>query len=345
MRHIANRLTRRAPPPDNVRPISGRVTSSLLIAAIAALVVAIGGPAASEAQAPACAGAQALDPAKTCTDTATGTKPTVDDPFGEPDHPCRPLKEAADAGACAFGASEKRARLRIALIGDSHSFAWRAALHDIAGKQRWRGYSFAFPACQFTETWKHLQPAAKPTCKKAYAATKKFLKAHREIDAVIMTHEGDTELVVPAGQDRETLKVAGFKKTWKAYPKNIRRVIVLRDTPNASAKELECVKRIADAKSGPPGPPCAIPKSFVVPPDAAVTAQQQMGSSKYRTLDMNDLICDDALCYPALGGVLVNRDQTGHVTQTFARSTEPYLLARLKPLLPKPRTVKAKKKS
>lgn len=321
-----------------VARIRARITATLL-ALTATGLAALGGSGASVAQAPACRGAEALDPARTCADTATGTRPTVADPFAEPAHPCRPMKEAQDAYACTFGASEKRARLRIALIGDSHVQAWRALLHDLGAKQRWRGFSFAAPACNFTQTWRFLQPAAKAPCKAAYTATTRFLKAHPEIDVVVMTHEADTELVLPAGKDRETTKVTGYKRTWKAYPRTIRRVIVLRDTPNASAQELECVKRVADARSGPAGPPCAIPRAFALTPDAAVTAQAQMRSARYRTVDMTDLICDAALCYPALGGILVNRDQTGHVTQTFARSTAPYFLERFKPLLPKPRAV------
>lgn len=63
-----------------------------------------------------------------------------------------------------------------------------------------------------------------------------------------------------------------------------------------------------------------------------------MGSSRHRVVNMNGLICTATLCYPALGGILVNKDEAGHMTQAFAQTMEPQLLRALAPLLPTPRT-------
>ena len=130
------------------------------------------------------------------------------------------------------------------------------------------------------------------------------------------------------------MKVAGYQRTWRALPRNIRRVIVLRDTPNASQDELSCVRRAEAGSATGSARACAVPRAWTLTRDAAVAAARGLHSARYRVLDLSDLICSPALCHPAVGGVLVNRDTTGHITQTFARTTEPYLLQRLEALLP-----------
>ena len=52
---------------------------------------------------------------------------------------------------------------------------------------------------------------------------------------------------------------------------------------------------------------------------------------------MTDLMCSPKVCYPALGGVLLNFDVGGHMTLAFARTLKPQLWRRLAPLLPAPR--------
>lgn len=301
--------------------------------AVASTSLAAAGPAAAQ-EPPTCFGAPAMDPARPCVDRSVTVTPTVAGVDDEPLHKCRQVGAPKGVRVCAFGASTSRAKRSFALVGDSHTFAWRAALSDIGAAQGWRGYSLAAPACIFSEAAKALPPIPRDVCLPAYNGALRWLRQHREVDVVITTHEADTVLKVPRGKTLDGLKIAGFRRTWKAFPAHVRRVIVLRDTPNASAEELACVAQVAAAAVTPPGPICALPRAWTLTEDVAVQAAQGLRSPRYSAVDMTDLICSPALCFPAVGGVLVNRDKTGHVTQTFARSAEPYLLSRLQPLLP-----------
>jgi hypothetical protein len=315
--------------------MSLRTLRTGLLAIVVVLTAGLAPGAMSQAQTPVptCFGAPAMDPTMPCVDRLSTVTPTVAGVDDEPMVPCRPLKAPAAVHVCAFGASKSRARLRLALIGDSHTFAWRAALDQLGQSQGWRGYSLAEAACMFSEATKSLPAGPREHCLAAYRATLGWLRSHPEIDVVITTHEADTALDVPEGRTNDA-KIAGFRRTWKALPRSIKRVIVLRDTPNASRDELQCVERASASGVTAAARACAEPRSWELTKDVAVAAARGLHSARYRVVDLSDLICSPVVCHPEVGGVLINRDTTGHVTQTFARTTAPYLLRRLAPLLP-----------
>jgi hypothetical protein len=272
-----------------------------------------------------------MDPAFPCVSRLVTITPHVSATDDEPASPCDAVKSTPALNVCAFGVSKSKARLRIALIGDSHTVAWRAVLNQLGTTQDWRGYSLAAPGCMFSQAARYLPVGPRAPCLRTYHATLSWLHQHPEINAVITTHEADTELTVAKNETRN-VKIAGFRRTWKALPHNIKRIIVIRDTPNASRKELACVQHAA-ATSTTAGV-CAVPRSWTLTRDAAVAAARGLHSPRYRVLDLTDLICSSTVCHPAVGGVLINRDTTGHITETFAETTAPYLLHRLTPLLP-----------
>jgi hypothetical protein len=173
-------------------------------------------------------------------------------------------------------------------------------------------------------------------CVPAYRQTMRWLRQHSEIDAVFVTHEVDKGLAGPVATI-EPRKILGFQQTFKRYPRNVRRVIVIRDTPNAKQAQFDCLARAVTAAQAPAGPQCASPRQVALAlPDAAVTAAVGLRSPRYRVVDMNDLMCSPSVCYPALGGVLVNRDTQGHITDAFARTMSTQFLHRVQPSLPGP---------
>lgn len=302
------------------------------LAVVAVLAVALVAAPGAAAQQPTCFGAPAMDPLLPCVDRLVTVTPRVEAVDDEAQTPCRRMRSPAALSVCAFGASESRAGLHLALIGDSHTFAWRAALQRIGRSEGWRGYSLATPACLFSAAARRLPAGSRERCAAVYRATLRWLRQHREIDVVITTHEADGVLDVAADTTR-AVKIAGFRRTWRALPRTIKRVIVLRDTPNASREELDCVQRAEFALALGAARACAVPRSWTLTNDAAVQAARGLHAARHRVVDLTDLICSPDMCHPAVGGVLVNRDTTGHITQTFAQTTSPYLLARLRPLL------------
>jgi hypothetical protein len=274
-----------------------------------------------------------MDPAALCVDRLVTVTPPVEAFRAALVTPCRRVRSTPAVEVCAFGASKSRAHLQLALIGDSHTFAWRAVLSQLGRSEGWRGYSLSTPGCMFSDAVRSLLDGPRAPCLESYRSTLRWLGRHHEIDAVITTNEADTVLRVSSDRTR-AVKIAGFRRTWRSLPQNVKRLIALRDTPNASTGELACVERAAASRTEGSVQACAEPRSSTLPRDDAVEAALGLGSDRYRVVDLTDLMCSDVVCHPAVGGVLVNRDTTGHISQAFALTTAPYLLQRLEPLLP-----------
>jgi hypothetical protein len=316
--------------------VGNRSPTRALAASIAALAFA-SGATASTAQGPTCVGAATLDPASGCVDRLTTVYPSVTGPRSEVPAPCRPLREARNASACVLGARRSRARLQFAFIGDSHTGAWSAPLGELGQELGWRGTVFTGPGCVMSEAAHEMNSIARGPCVSAYKDTMTWLRRHHEIDFVIVTAEVDKGLPGPVATI-EPRKVAGFQRTFKRFPRNVRRVIVLRDTPNATPQTFACLDRVVREALAPAGPQCATPRrTALLVPDAAVAAATGLRSSRYSAVDMTDLMCSPTICYPALGGVLLNMDVGGHMTLAFARTMKRQLLHRIEPLLPAPR--------
>jgi hypothetical protein len=314
-----------------------RVRTRGLAAAVAAcvlLLVLTAGAAVSDGQEPMCLGAATLDPASGCVDGLTTIYPNLADPRSEGSPPCRPIRAVAIAHSCVLGARVSRARLQFALIGDSHTEAWAAVLGELGRERGWRGTVFNGPGCWMSEAVYELPEPLRESCIPPYRATMRWLRHHPEIDVVFVVHEVDKGLAGPE-VTIEPRKILGFQQTFKRYPRSVRRVIVIRDTPSATQAQFDCLKRAVSAAQAPAGPQCSSPRRVALGlPDAAVVAAVGLRSPRYQFVDMTDLMCSASDCYPALGGVLVNRDVAGHLTNAFARTMREQLLHRLEPLLP-----------
>jgi hypothetical protein len=62
--------------------------------------------------------------------------------------------------------------------------------------------------------------------------------------------------------------------------------------------------------------------------DPMVVAAEGMSPSRVRTVDLTSFFCDDASCFPVIGGALVLRDQN-HLTAVFSTTLGPYLLRKV----------------
>lgn len=223
-----------------------------------------------------------------------------------------------------------KVRDHIALIGDSHALHWRAALDVVANAERWEGHSITAPGCFFSTAVKVMFVGAREMCVAWFDATRRWLAAHREIHTVFVSQNADTPIDVPAGEDAADRKVEGFRAAWSALPRNVRRVVVIRDTPASSATTLGCLKRTIAAHEQRPGAACAFDRATAVRKDLAVSAVLRTRSPRFRYVDLTRFFCGSSECYPVIGGTLVWRDVYGHLTLEYARSLGPYLLAKVR---------------
>ncbi len=269
---------------------------------------------------PKCFGAAARDPKRPCSNRARTMSPALDQAETHGLDLGAAGCEEIDA-ACDFGVSEKDAKRRFAVLGDSHVLHWRAALAAVAQVKQWRGYSIAAGGCFFSAA----AGAFTEGCTQIYNDMLSWVNTHPKVDTVFVTSNADTPVVAPAGQTPRDVKIDGFRRAFQGLPKTVKHVIVLRDTPASSEATFACLTKAVPAGQ-PPGSTCPLARSSAIREDVGVVTVKQLNAKRYQSIDMTRYFCDTRFCFPAIGGSRVNLDIFGHLTVTYLRTLGPYLL-------------------
>jgi hypothetical protein len=175
---------------------------------------------------------------------------------------------------------------------------------------------------------------AREPCVAWFRAARRWFARHREIHTVFVVQNADTPIEVTPGRTMTDQKVEGFSRAWRSLPKNVKRVIVIRDAPTSNQATWDCLARVIKAGKEQPGTACAFPREGNLKEDAAVEAVTRLHSKRFQAVSLADFFCGPAECYPVIGGTLVFRDIWGHLTGSYARSLGPYLRDRVRRKLP-----------
>ncbi len=226
---------------------------------------------------------------------------------------------------CVLGVPPERAKLQAALVGDSHSFKWRTGIFAAALERSWNVTSIGLEGCQFSTAVVPVGRAATAReCKQWKSEVLAWLKSHPQVKTIFVSQIA--ERYSPASYKAS---VAGYREQWSKLPPSVEQIIVLRDNPRIKLSALDCVERAVTARR-PAGPACASPRSSAIDPfpDPAVEAAKQIGPPRAGSIDLTEFYCDKARCYPVIGGLLVNSDES-HVTPAFNGTLAPFLLRAL----------------
>jgi hypothetical protein len=274
-----------------------------------------------------CFGAASRDVLHPCVNLALRrlVLPAPDDAVLAQNSPCLPIEIAVTLRPCEFGVSAATARQTIALVGDSHAAHWRAALELVAQRERWRGVSITRSGCPLSQAPARLSPASRRTsCQQWNAQMGPWFAQHPEIHTIVVVAHVAAQVTAAEGKTPFETKVAGFEAAWKALPKSVSRIVVIRDTPLVGYEALACV-RSAHAKHQDAGKVCAVPRAAALRrPDPAVAAARRLHSKRVRVIDLTRFLCDPHRCFPVVGGALVYKDDQ-HLTDVFATTLGPYL--------------------
>jgi hypothetical protein len=296
-----------------------------LLAILAAAVASAAAPAGAVPT--ACFGAAARDESNPCVNPALqySVRPTPADAPLQPSALCRPIKtKGQPQRICAFGAARASATATIALLGDSHAPAWRAAVAFAARGKSWRGLTVRRSGCPFNFAMREVGPGSGQACAAWVVAANQFLARHPEIATVFVVNSSHYRWVPRPGLDAYATAVEGYSATLRALPPSVRQVVVLRDNPQAAVATRACVAQ-AHTRRADAATTCALPRADALVPDPLFDAAAALGDARVRTIDLSQFFCDAALCYPVVGGALVFKDLT-HITTTFSTSLGPYLL-------------------
>jgi hypothetical protein len=305
-----------------VRSLSNSVEDRLPDRGELALPIALStAPAARER----CFGAASHDPRRRCENPMLrlAVVPSPDDAAIAPNSPCHPVASDGPVKPCEFGVPAADASATVALVGDSHAEHWRATLDQVAWRKGWRGVSITHSGCPLSRARSGLVPKSRSrACMRWNRQVPRWLAKHPQIHTVLVAqHYGVSVVVAPGGTARET-RAHGYAAAWKALPRSVKRIVVIRDTPRLGYRN-GCVARV-HVQGRNAGLACALPRAAVLPPDAAVVAARRLRSRRVRVIDMTPFFCGARRCPPVIGGALVYKDYE-HTTTVFATTLGPFL--------------------
>jgi hypothetical protein len=299
---------------------AGRGSTALAALVLAGAVAVAIAPRATASATPACFGAAARDAQKPCVNRSLTTTviPSVYDAPLQPSAPCDPIRGVSVA-ACTFGPPRAAAVSAVALLGDSHATAWRAAVAVVAEANRWHGVSITRDNCPFT----FARTPGKGRCKGWADRVRRWLGRHPEVRRVIVAANSGSGVIPANGHTQRTTKIEGYIDAWKSLPQTVRELYVLRDVPHSRNDTAGCVAR-ALQRGRNPATRCSRPRSAALLTDEAAVAARRTDSARVKLVDLSRYMCDEQRCFPVVGGALVIKD-IGHLTRTFSRTLGPFL--------------------
>jgi hypothetical protein len=300
-----------------------------VVGGVAQLGWAEGGP-------PRCFGAASRDPRKPCHNPALRymVRPRPSIAEITPNEPCTRLGHVGpEVSPCQFGVPSADAVATVALIGDSHASHWRAALQTVALARHWRGISMTNGICPVSTVRRPLGDKARRRCADWKRTLVGWLRDHPAVTVVFHAQINSHKPVLAhAGESQFEARVHGYREIWRELPHTVRRIVAIRDNPTALTTTPDCVMR-AHAHHQRPDRACALSRSLVLDPDPLAEAARRSRSGRVRLVSLTHFFCDARVCYPVVGGALVNKDQN-HLTRVFSRTLGPFLLRRINHLVP-----------
>jgi hypothetical protein len=310
-----------------------RQGAAVALAAVAVAILAAGAWSAPPATTPRCFGAAARDPRHACENPSLrlSVVPSPATAKRRRNAPCTFIEHDKLIHVCAFGVPAAEAESTVALVGDSHASHWRAAVEVVALAKRWRGLSITQTSCPLSLAVRNLvEPVRFSQCARWKPQVYRWFRRHPEVSTVVVAQLSGGLGVRTRRRDKFAAAVDGYVRAWRALPRSVERIIVLRDTPKAEKYTFGCIER-AIAMRRPAGTACAIPRARVLSRDPAIVAAARARSRRVRAVDLTRFFCGKRRCYPVIGGVLVNKDLT-HITVVFGATLGPYLLRKINAL-------------
>ena len=218
---------------------------------------------------------------------------------------------------CHFG--DASSPIKVALVGNSHAGQWLPAIKTAAKTEHWQITTYLASRCAFAQTAQDFDNKAETrACSKWVKAAESKL-VQREFNLIVMTNRisvaavGYTYAESPAAYQR------GYAALLRALSAAGRRVVVIHDTPAPGISTPDCLAAHPSDHSA-----CDTLRAKALRPDPAMDAAIAVHDPYITGVDLNNYICEPAVCPPAVGGVPVYFDQT-HLTATYSTTLGPYL--------------------
>jgi hypothetical protein len=236
---------------------------------------------------------------------------------------CMQEQQKPGVVACHFGVPADRARVRIALVGDSHARHWAPALDQLAIGNRWNVVLISKGSCPLNTApvTTARYPEDAPSCHQWVRSVMQRLQSDPAIDVVVTSASSRRYLVQGAapGHGRAALE-AGFRSTWNALVRAGKSVVVIGDVPAMNRGDIPtCVSRAHSRND-----PCWVSTGKALTPDPMLVAAHDSTNRRVFPVDLDRFFCDRSRCHAVIGGVVAWADEN-HIIGYFARTLAPYI--------------------
>jgi len=231
---------------------------------------------------------------------------------------CWSSSNESSVKVCGHGPAPDAAALNVALIGDSHSNQYLAALERLADEAHWHVDVYGKAGCVWTSAVQQDASDWVSRCESWKRSLQAELAVREPYDVILTSYQRQSPFVEPDHGSRARSIVDGFVDTWRQQTARGAEVVAIRDNPDTREDSLSCIERHLDAD---PGAACAVPRADALgTTDAQIAAVREVQGASL--LDLTDLMCGPSVCEPVIGNVVVHRDPR-HLTSTFTRSMAP----------------------
>jgi len=213
---------------------------------------------------------------------------------------------------------------RVALVGDSHSNQYLAAMQRIAEDYGWRVDVYGKTGCVWTRAVQEQDPAWVENCESWKKKLDERLTSIEPYDVIVTSYQATSPFAAPDGdRDIDAAIVQGFVDAWTPVAARGTKIVAIRDNPRPRADYLACIAQHRDD----PGSACAVSQKQALDFfDGQADAVTQVPGAAL--LDLTDLFCIDSVCEPVIGNVIVYRDAT-HLTSSYTRTMAPMMRDRI----------------
>lgn len=231
--------------------------------------------------------------------------------------------DEADVQSCEYG--DKKSKIHVALVGDSHAKQWISALDGIARANKWLLTAYIHDACPFALGVLEREGAPYESCNSWNERMQDQLATDDKLRMVI-TSNYTNSAGISGATDTVAAMSDAFRAAWTKLTMRGLAVAVIRDTPAPGFNVPDCVAANLTNLSK-----CTVKRGQAVDDRGLAQLQAAKGLKGVTMVDLNDYVCPGEPCAPVVGNVLVYRD-SDHLTATYARTLSKRLEDALPPL-------------
>jgi hypothetical protein len=278
-----------------------------------------------------CFGAAALAVAGACPATRSGTltPTTAKAPtdfsaayHGNSGGSCFASQPTFPLVVCRFG--DPSARVKVALVGNSHAGQWLPALQVAARAHGWRIVTFLASRCAYSETRQRFDQSAEQAACRTWVQRVTSRLVSGGFALIVMSNRISVPAVGASSlRDSYSAYLRGYTAVLSKLHAAHRRVYAIRDTPAPGFAVPACLAAHRTNYLA-----CSGARSKWLPREPVYRAATAVKDRRIRAGSFMNYICTSTRCAAAVGGVIVYRDPT-HLTATYNRTIGPYVSRRL----------------